>query len=322
MPSSDEKTVGDHPNEDLLVALSEGLLDDLERGQVLIHLDGCRACRELVSSLAGAPDGPADLVGQTILGHHVDSVLSSGGMGVVYKARDDAGEWVALKVLLPHLVDDPQHIGRLKAEARALQKINHPHVVRLLDFGGLPDGSQALIIELLNGESMSARIKRGPVSIALTRRWLRELLSALEATHTAGVLHRDLKPANLFLVAPDEALKVLDFGLARNDGATALTASGVVVGTSGYLAPEFLLGAPPTVQSDLYSVGCIAWKLITGEAVFPRKTMGEELKAHLNEPLPPLPLLPTGLEKLVRALLAKRPDDRPKTAGHALGLAS
>jgi serine/threonine-protein kinase len=307
------------------MAFTEGALAGETLDHVVAHLDRCEPCREVVAALAGGTpfDGP-DLAPKRVGPWRLVRKLSEGGMGSVYVAdHERTKQRVALKVLIPTLLDDPSMVSRLRREAQVLQKIRHRHVVRVLEFGGFDEGQVWVALELLDGETLAARLRRGPLPFDLALRWLTELTSGLVAAHEARVVHRDLTPANVFLVDDGRrgpSVKLLDFGFARARDQTAMTRSGALIGTTGYLAPEYLRGKPVTEKADLYALGCLAWAMVMGRPVFKGGTV-QVLMAHLEqtpESLADVAVVPRAFAELVDELLEKRPEDRPESAAEVL----
>ena len=205
---------------------------------------------------AGRRLGPYEVLG----------ALGAGGMGEVYRARDTRlGRDVALKVLPADLAGDPGRRRRFELEARAVAALNHPGVLAIYDVGEA-DGVAFIVTELLEGETLRARLGRGPVSCEQAAEWGAAVADGLAAAHAAGIVHRDLKTENLFLTR-DGRLKVLDFGLAKElatipGGSEDLTVSaptgaGIVLGTVGYLSPEQARGEADDGRSDIFSLGCV-----------------------------------------------------------------
>jgi eukaryotic-like serine/threonine-protein kinase len=241
--------------------------------------------------------------------------LGAGGMGIVYRAiYTKTGVACAIKVLSPEASDSPQVQQRFEREIAILKKLQHPHIVKY--YGGGKVGSQRFYaMELVQGGSLEAVLrekKRLPWEQALG--YVRQIAEALEHAHAAGVIHRDLKPANL-LIDQEGKIKLTDFGIARDTTATALTAAGKTVGTYAYMAPEQIRGKPPVDRrTDLYSLGCVLFEMLTGETPFDSDNAGELLVKHLQEE--PLrvtslaPDVPIWVEDLVFRLLEKEQEER------------
>ncbi|MDZ4687726.1 MAG: serine/threonine-protein kinase [Planctomycetaceae bacterium] len=254
---------------------------------------------------------PKRMIGPFELGDR----LGAGGMGIVYRAvYTKTGVPCAIKVLSPDVNDSPQVQQRFEREIAILKKLQHPHIVRY--YGGGKVGSQRFYaMEIVQGGSLEALLKqrtRLPWEQALA--YTRQIAEALEHAHAAGVIHRDLKPANL-LIAPDSKIKLTDFGIARDTTATALTAAGKTVGTYAYMAPEQIRGKPPVDRrTDLYSLGCVLYEMLTGETPFDSDNAGELLVMHLQEEpsrvTSLVPDIPIWVEELVFRLLEKEPEER------------
>jgi hypothetical protein len=248
--------------------------------------------------------------------------LGAGGMGEVHRARDtrlDRG--VAIKVLPRELANDPHNRERFEREARLVSKLNHPHICTLHDIGSvLVDGRevQFLVMELLEGETLAARLKRGAIPIDEAIRVAHEIAEALGAAHASSIVHRDLKPANIMLTS--SGVKLLDFGLARlrvpadkvlDD---SLTREGSVLGTIPYMAPEQLRGDPVDARADLFAFGAVLYEMVTGRRAFVGDSEAALIAAILEHNPPPLttqqPSAPVALDALVATCLAKQPEDR------------
>ncbi|WP_439623639.1 protein kinase domain-containing protein [Gemmata sp.] len=245
--------------------------------------------------------------------------LGSGGMGRVLEAHDPAlGRRVAVKEIRPELAADPGARDRFLREARAAAAVRHDHIVPVYHVGER-DGAPFLVMPLLAGESLAARLDRGPLPPGDVARVGREAASGLAAAHAAGLVHRDVKPANLWLEDPDGRVLILDFGLARaTDGGDALTRPGSVLGTPGYLAPEQANGLPVDGRADLFSLGATLYHAATGVRPFRGPTLTATLRAvGEHHPPPPRevnPAVPAALSDLIVRLLAKSPADRPASA--------
>jgi serine/threonine protein kinase len=260
----------------------------------------------------------------TIGQYRVTGVIGQGGMGAVYAAEHALlGRPAAIKVLLPELSQKQEIVTRFFNEARAATAIRHPGIIEIYDFGWTPDGAAYLVMEHLEGETLSRRVRRGvfrwPAALAVVR----QIAGALGAAHAKGIVHRDLKPENIFLV-PDpevpggERIKLLDFGIAKLAGETSttihVTRTGAVMGTPRYMAPEQCRGVPIDHRADLYAVGCILFELCTGRPPFLGEGSGDVLAAHIHVPAPTLAAsrvkVPAPVERLLQRLLAKAPAQR------------
>jgi formylglycine-generating enzyme required for sulfatase activity/serine/threonine protein kinase len=266
-----------------------------------------------------APAEKPDEIGR--LGpYRVLKVLGAGGMGVVFRAEDPHLErLVALKAMLPSMASSPSSKERFFREAKAAAALKHPHIVTIFQVGE-DRGAPFLAMEFLEGESLDDRLKREtrlPVPDIL--RIGREIAEGLEAAHEKGLIHRDIKPANLWLEGKKGHVKILDFGLARAMGDTThLTQSGAIIGTPAYMAPEQAEGEAVDHRCDLFSLGSVLYRMCTGEMPFKGSNTIAILRAlALVAPIPPGELaddVPQPLSKLVMQLLAKKPEDRPKSA--------
>jgi serine/threonine protein kinase len=261
-----------------------------------------------------------------LLGNYrVVEKLGAGGMGVVYIGRHEAlGHHVVVKVLRPEMSRHAGIVQRFFNEAQAATAIRNPGIVQVFDFGTTPDGHAYFVMELLEGQTLDARIKqRRPTSEDCCRLG-RQIANVLQAAHAAGITHRDLKPDNLFLV-PDaevvggERVKVLDFGIAKLAGEVGVkTGTGLIMGTPNYMSPEQCRSANTAdPRSDIYSLGCILFLMACGRPPFARKGIGDIVAGHLHDPPPPpqslAPDIPAGLAALILTTLAKQPSERPQT---------
>ena len=256
----------------------------------------------------------------------VEGVLGQGGMGVVYRAiQEPMGRAVALKLLRPELASDARSRARFEREAKIASTLAHPSAVAVFDFGehrfGEQEASAYLAMELVVGESLRARIERGPLTTAAAIELGTQLADVLAAAAEAGLVHRDLKPENVIVEASGRA-RVLDFGLAfalATERGARMTREGVVVGTPEYLSPEQARGESVGPATDVYALGCVLHELITGRPPF---TGGEldVLTRQMYAPPPPLRReaevldVPVELDALRRAMLDKRDHARPTAA--------
>jgi TolB-like protein/Tfp pilus assembly protein PilF len=248
----------------------------------------------------------------------VERALGQGGMGSVFVAvQEPLGRRVALKVIAD-AVPEPEHRERFLREARVVAQLKCPHVVTLHDFGE-HEGEPYIVMELLDGETLRARMARGPVSLDQALLIARDLGCALRTAHEAGIVHRDVKPENIVLV-PDRdhgaRAKLLDFGIAKLRAHTEVagaTQLGMVIGTPGYIAPEqILLGRGDEPGVDLYALGVVLFEILTGAPPYSGPTPFAVMMAHAHDPLPRLPPhVPKDVAALVTRLLAKDPAERP-----------
>jgi eukaryotic-like serine/threonine-protein kinase len=270
--------------------------------------------------------GPA-LIGATVGNYKIVEKIGEGGMGAVYRAEHSLiGRGVAVKVLLPELSKHEEVLTRFFNEARASSLIHHPGIVEVFDYGHHESGSAYLVMELLTGESLAARLRRerklrSDVIFPL----LRQIAGALGAAHAQDIVHRDLKPDNIFLVADPDVpgglrAKILDFGIAKLAASASglRTKTGAVMGTPPYMAPEQTRGAGKVdARADIYAVGCILFEMAAGRPPFAAKTHHEMMALHQSAAPPKLraidPSISPVLEALVARALAKHPADRQQS---------
>ena len=265
------------------------------------------------------------VAGSRLDSYEIVAPLGVGGMGEVYRARDfTLKRDVAIKVLPEYWSRDPERLRRFEQEAQATAALNHPNIVSIFHVGRY-DGSPYIVTELLHGETLRDRLRKGPMRLREVLDAGVELVGGLAAAHDAGIIHRDLKPENIWLTK-DSRLKILDFGLAKLDSAKAASADGStvslqqqsapghVLGTVGYMAPEQVRGQITDARSDIFAVGVILYEMLTGKPAFRRATSAETMTAILNEDPPAVsqlaPTVPPGLQKVVNRCLAKNPAQR------------
>ncbi len=269
------------------------------------------------------------LIGTTVSGYVMKGKIGSGGMGIVYEGEHPViGKRVAIKVLRPEIAENPEQVKRLVDEARAVNTVGHRGIIDVFGFGEVSDGRQCIVMEFLDGEALVdllARNQREHRAMAIDEVMgiLEEMLSALGAAHGSGVIHRDLKPSNIFLCRQRDGsryVKILDFGIAKLGvhGATPQTHASMLIGTPSYMAPEQARGGLISPSLDLYSVGVIAFEMVTGQLPFLGGSVVEVLMKHAEEaPVKPSTLLmgiPDEVDGLLLKLLAKKPTDRYPTA--------
>ncbi len=270
---------------------------------------------------------------QRIGAYRLVRLLGEGGMGQVFEAIQDRLEKrVAIKVLKPEMASDDEMLKRFFTEAKAVSAVKHPGLIDVYEFGELDDGSAFMVMEYLEGESLHRRLSRYPAGlpIPMVIRLVRQVAAALSVTHQAKIVHRDLKPDNIMLVkdsevAGGERCKILDFGIAKlANRADVKTRTGTVMGTPAYMSPE-QCGAPGDIsdRTDVYSLGIIAYELLTGSPPFFAEEAMQFVGKHMFATPPPLqekrPDIPVPLAELVHRMLAKEPTARP-TASQVAGL--
>src|SRR6266849_4688379 len=280
------------------------------------------------------------LASSTKLGpYEIQSPLGAGGMGEVYRARDTRlDRTVAVKILPTHLSDNPEFKQRFEREARTISSLNHPHICHLYDIGS-QDGTDFLVMEFLDGETLAERLRKSAVPLNELLKMGMEVAGALEAAHRAGIVHRDLKPGNIMLTKA--GAKLMDFGLAKPaplggsgsglapllstartlsapSPASPLTTAGSIVGTIQYMSPEQIEGKEADAGSDIFAFGAVLYEMVTGKRAFQGKGQISVASAILEKDPEPItasqPLAPLVLDNVVRTCLAKDPDERFQTA--------
>jgi eukaryotic-like serine/threonine-protein kinase len=270
-------------------------------------------------------------VGTRLGPYEIVAPAGAGGMGEVYRARDTRlNRDVAIKVLPEHLSSNPELRERFEREARAISRLSHPHICILYDIGN-QDGADYLVLEYLDGETLGARVRRGALPTDQVLKYGAQMAEALDKAHRHGVIHRDLKPDNVMLTKA--GVKLLDFGLAKpvpgtvgvasSSAATAthspLTTEGTLVGTFQYMSPEQLEGQEADPRSDIFSLGCVLYEMVTGQRAFEGKSTAKVVAAIMTtEPTPITtlsPFTPPALERVVKKCLAKDPEERWQNAG-------
>jgi len=271
-------------------------------------------------------------VGQVLDGkYRVSAKLGSGGMGFVYKARHETlGTDFAIKILRDSEAANAEMVERFRREAESATRVGHPGIIRVHDFLVLPSGAHAMVMELLEGADVAQRIARlGRFDVEKAVHLLLEAAEALEAAHRVGVVHRDLKPENLFvtrLADGRQRLKIVDFGLAKMSElerprvpGQKLTRTGTIFGTPKYMSPEQGMGKPADPRSDVYSLGCIGYEMLTGVPPFDGENYLGIVNQHLFDAPPPFQkanpdiAIPEAVESAIMHALAKKLEDRPQS---------
>jgi eukaryotic-like serine/threonine-protein kinase len=275
------------------------------------------------------------LISGTKLGpYEIQSPLGAGGMGEVYRARDTRlDRTVAVKILPSHLSSNPEARQRFDREARAISSLNHPHICTLYDVGH-QDGTDYLVMEFLEGESLADRLRKGPLPLQQVLKYGIEIGQGLERAHRTGVIHRDLKPGNIMLTK--SGAKLMDFGLAKATppiapsssgltmtqstpvGAHPLTTQGTIVGTFQYMAPEQIEGKEADARSDVFAYGAVLYEMVTGKRAFEGKSQLSVASAILERDPAPISAasrgIPPALERTIANCLTKDPEQRWSTA--------
>ncbi|MEV5694920.1 serine/threonine-protein kinase [Micromonospora globbae] len=273
--------------------------------------------------------GGGDRIGVRLLGERYRLIeqLGAGGMSVVWRGYDEVlGRQVAVKVLASRLASDRAFRHRIRIEAQAAARLCHPNITNVYDYGEAEQAGVTVpyvVMELIDGSSLGSRLRREgrlPWREALTV--AAEIASALATAHARGLVHRDVTPGNVMLTPT--GVKVVDFGISALVGESEKGADGTLLGTPAYLAPERLDNGQVSPATDVYAVGVLLHRMLTGRLPWQASTSTEMLRAHMYadpEPMPPVPGLPDGVADLVRRCLAKRPEERPPTADLARALA-
>lgn len=275
------------------------------------------------------------MIGETILDRYtVVERLGDGGMGVVYRVQDDAGQPFAIKRLHAEVAADAKLLARFEREAAAHALLVHPNIATLYAVGATEDGGLCFVLEYVAGEDVGDTLERGPLPPSMAVTIARQALSGLHHAHQFGIVHRDLKPENILLAGWPEApaVKLIDFGLVKllNDvlgpaECERLTTTGMVFGSPEYMSPEQINGQQVDARTDLYAMGAVLYEMLTGRRPFEHEEVTHLWRAHLGDPVPSL-VESHGeqLDAIVRTLMAKDPDarfDNAAAASHALAAA-
>ena len=264
--------------------------------------------------------------GSTFAGYEVENVVGSGGIGILYRARQlRLDRPVALKLVEPDVAREPLVRERLRREARTVAALDHPNVAPLYE-AGEEDGTVFIATRWVEGTELGALIQRdSPVEPARAARFAAQIASALEVAHEKGLVHRDVKPSNVIVTSEDHVY-LTDFGLTkRAESASGLTGAAQMMGTIDYVAPEQIEGGEPNPRGDVYGLACLLYEILAGAAPFAGEVGGmAKMWAHLNAEPPSAreqrPDVPPALDDLIRRGMAKRPDERP--SAEAFGAAA
>jgi serine/threonine protein kinase len=261
--------------------------------------------------------------GAVVAGYRIEEFAGRGGQGVVYRASDvRLGRQVALKLIAPEWAADEQFRERFIRESRLAAQIDHPHIVPIY-YAGDHEGQPFIAMRWVPGPDLGALLGRdGPLAPGRAVDLIAQIASALDAAHAEGLVHRDVKPANVLIAGGGEGehAYLTDFGLTKlASSESALTRTGFWIGTAAYAAPEQIQAQPVDARTDVYSLGCIAFELLTGHQPFRRDHEVATLFAHVHDPLPPLrqyaPHVPEQMAWAIERATAKRADDRQPSAG-------
>ena len=265
-----------------------------------------------------------DLAGRKVGNYEIKERLGAGGMAVVYRAvQQPLSREVALKALMPALVEDQGFQQRFELEARTLARLEHPNILPIYDFG-VAGEVVFITMPLIRGGTLRDVLDRGPLDGATTWRYLREVGLGLQYAHDAGIIHRDLKPNNV-LLHPDGRAVLADFGLARSAHEDIrLTTAGFALGTPGYMAPEQVLGQELDRRVDIYAMGVMTFEMMTGRMPFEGANPVEVAIATVNQPVPSAcalnPILPDELDAVLGRAMAKRAADRPSSVNELIAM--
>jgi eukaryotic-like serine/threonine-protein kinase len=278
-----------------------------------------------------APPASGQFVGRMFGAYEIEALIATGGMGEIYRGLDTRLQrTVAIKTLPSHMSRDPVWRERFRREAQSVSRLNHSHICTVYDVG-IEDDVQYLVMEYIEGETLAARLARGPLPLATSLQYATQIAAALDAAHRGGVVHRDMKPSNVMLTK--SGAKVLDFGLATEmragvlDGSLAanvhgLTAAGTILGTPQYMAPEQLEGQRLDTRTDIFSFGVIAYEMLTSARAFRGDSAVRLISAILRDEPRPIaelaPEVPWLLARTISRCLAKAPEDRWQSANDLL----
>ena len=262
-------------------------------------------------------------IGKKLSGRYqIEELLGQGGMSAVYKATDpNLKRVVAVKMIHSHLSDDPDFVKRFEEEATAVAQLRHPSIIQVYDFNN-DDDNYYMVLEFVPGETIQEHLKRlnadgRRLSVTKAIEYIADICDAVDYAHQRGMIHRDIKPANLMLNVMGQAI-LMDFGIAKIVGGQRHTATGAVVGTAMYMAPEQIKGENPDRRADIYSLGVTLFEMLGGRPPFEADSAMTLMMMHVNDPVPDVrdlnPEVPDDLVAVINKALAKSPDDRYQTA--------
>jgi tRNA A-37 threonylcarbamoyl transferase component Bud32 len=298
------------------------------------NIDGARFCANCGALMPSGEKGPDPMIGQLVGGRfRVTGVLGEGGMGIVYVGEQQMGSTVrkvAIKTLHQHLSKDPSVLARFHRECGTVSELEHPNTIKVYDFGSTADGTLYIAMEFVKGRALADVLKtEGPLTVERTNHIMRQVCGALDEAHGKGIIHRDLKPENIILTnraGETDVVKVLDFGIAaRSESADAqkeqkLTQQGMVLGTPPYMSPEQFTGKALDLRSDVYSLGVMAYEMLTNRLPFEADTPWQWATQHMTaQPIPfdvsaPNQSIPPAARQAILKSLSK---DRDKRQGSA-----
>jgi serine/threonine protein kinase len=302
----------------------ESLLAFDDRAELFIETPPDDIAAEMI-----ALEHSRSMAGRTLGHYRIDSLLGAGGMGEVYRARDTRlSREVAIKILPEELSDNPDALRRFEREARAVAALSHPNILAIHDFGN-EQGLSYAVMELLEGETIRARLARGALPWREAAEIGLAIADGVAAAHAKGIIHRDLKPENVFLTS-DGQVKILDFGIARvkriiapdaetlTSSPTKSTEAGSVMGTIGYMSPEQVRGETADAPSDIFSLGCVLYEMVSGRRPFIGETGAETMAAILRDAPPPIArsghAASAEMERVALHCLEKQPGERYQSA--------
>jgi serine/threonine protein kinase len=302
--------------DELLRKEVESLLEHQSESESFIESAAVEVAARLAANSMKA-NSTSSLVDRVVSHYRIVEKLASGGMGVVYRAKDShLNRFVAVKVLPDIFTNDPERLARFDREAKLLASLNHPNIASIYGFEQA-EGKRFIVMELIEGETLSDRVKQRPIPVEECLKLALQISEALETAHEKGVIHRDLKPANI-KITPEDKVKILDFGLAKafadeqgqmnlSNSPTlsdAATQQGIILGTAAYMSPEQAKGKAVDKRADIWAFGVVIFEMLTGRQLFSGETVSETLAAVLMRE-PDFSMLPANLHPRIRLLLER-----------------